>query len=130
MWAALRSVAPKRDPLPESVRTAAREAIATRADAVVAGVVDDTTAAGARRVRFAAPGVRVELGIEVQGSERRLVGRVVPWEGGALAIRQPSTMTVVDIGDDGRFAAVAAAGPTSLVADVPAGAVETEWIVL
>ena len=130
MWAALRNVAPKRDPLPESVRTAAREAFATHAEAVVAEIAEDTSAHGGRRLRFEAPGLRVELRVAVAGSERGLAGRVVPWDGGALTIRQPGVMTPVEPDEDGRFSVVAAAGPVSLVVEFAAGAVETEWIAL
>ena len=102
------------------------------ADAL-AGVRGTATAASPRALTFDALGFTVEVEVESDGGERRIIGQLVPPQAATIEIRHGGGTTTVEADDIGRFAATGiAAGPVSLRCRL-AGAsrtVGTEWLVI
>ena len=138
----LRTLGRRMDPTPPSVTAAARAAFEWRTlDAELAELTYDSwvdarelagvrSSGGPRQLTFEAPGVTVEVEVEVEGGAPRLVGQVVPAHPGTVELRHRAGVTTLTVDDLGRFAARhLPAGPVSLrCTAVAASPVETEWV--
>jgi hypothetical protein len=144
LFAELKTIVTRMDPVPEPVRAAARGSAAWQtidselAELVYDSVVDDELvgmrgSGGSRQLTFHAPGLTVEL--EVDSSDRRLQGQIVPPREAEVEIRHPAGSTTVRSDALGHFGLDRLpAGPVSLRwagGDVAGGTgTTTDWVVL
>jgi hypothetical protein len=141
----LRGAARRFDPLPESVREAARASLTWRTvDAELAALAFDSavepstnarSGGDSRLLTFSAPGFSVEMEVAAMGIRRRLVGQVVPPQGARIEVRHPGGVVIVEADELGRFSAEGvSAGPVCLrcpaAAGTTASAIITEWVLL
>lgn len=129
------------DVVPESVRAAARDAFTWRTiDAELAALsydsfMDDKELAG---VRSGGDAVRMltfeaeQLTVEVEVEHGRLIGQLVPPQGGQVEVRHSGGSMTVEADEVGRFVAEPVPrGPFSLRCHTEtATAIVTDWIVL
>jgi hypothetical protein len=140
MFATLRSVINRADPVPASVVDAARAAYTWRTiDAELAELTADSTMATAgvrstsapRLLTFEGAGVEVEVQVAQTGSTRHLSGQLVPVGPAVITVRWSGGTQETTADDLGRFAiGQVPAGSVSL-AIVRAGAdqpIVTSWI--
>jgi hypothetical protein len=141
----LRTVADQVDPLPSSLKAAARAALSWRTvDAELAELAadsfDDRSTALARGgqaprlLSFEASGATITLEVLVAAGRRHLVGQLDPAQPAEVEVRQPGGTRTVQIDQLGRFVADVSAGPVSLrchVGGTSSGpAVVTDWVVI
>jgi hypothetical protein len=142
----LRAVAYRFDPVPSSLKEAARAAFSWRTvDAELAelafdSVVDERAGAlargeqAARLLSFEAPGVAITLEVVVAGAHRHLRGQFNPPQPAEVEIRHPRGTLTTDADRLGRFTSDVSAGPVSLRcrtgATPPGTSVVTPWITI
>ena len=144
LLATLRVLAARNDPIPRSLRTAARASLqwATLdkelATLVYDSYLDDDDAragvrslGGARQLTFESPQLIVEVEVTVT-AVRRVVGQLVPPYAASVVIRHRDGSAEVEADDLGRFACEQVpAGPFSLRCETESGyPVETDWVVI
>ena len=144
MLAELRILAGRNDPLPPSLRTAARASLRWAAlDKELATLVydsylddDDARAGvrslgGSRQLTFESPQVTVEVEVTVTAI-RRIVGQLVPPGRASVVVRHRDGTVELEADELGRFACEQVpAGPFSLRCAAASGVpVETDWVVI
>jgi len=143
---ALRRVASRVDPVPDSLLRAARETLTwRRVDAELAELLSDSALEDARpalvrgdgaprAVCFEAGELTIELDVLPDGPRRKLVGQLVPAEPAIVEVQSAELRTTVTADSHGRFHAEGiSAGRMRLriTAHVPAGRpIETSWITI
>ena len=140
LLAELREATGQADPLPAESVAAARAAFAWRTlDAELArlaydSLLDDELLSGVRGVgtprllTFEAAHLTVEVEAVAEGSERRLLGQLVPPQPGRVQLRHRGGLETVEADGMGRFAfGGVLPGPVSLRCDPAAGTVCTDW---
>jgi hypothetical protein len=144
VFAELRDLIARTDPVPERLEEAARAAFTWRTiDAELAELMQDSAevddaalalrgpAAGPRLLSFESPRLAIEAEVTVLGPrERRLVGQIVPPLAAALTLEQGGVRLTAQADELGRFAFDrVGAGPVRLRATLPDGGMEvaTPW---
>jgi hypothetical protein len=141
----LRTLVERADPVPERVRRAARQSLASRAaEAELAWLAFDSVAdhagaapdgGGARRLTFAGPDLTVAVAVAAAGGRRHLTGRLVPPAAAEVEVSHPGGTLTVEADASGRFAAAELPpGPVRLRCQLrraqPAPPVVTDWVSL
>jgi|1186.fasta_scaffold07599_2 hypothetical protein len=143
----LRALGRTADPLPERVVFAAQESLSWRTiDAELAeltydSVLDDDRLAlvrghqAGRLLTFSTPALTIEVQVTNNGSDRRLVGQLVPAQAAVLVLRHAGGTSEVEVDADGRFRTEPVpAGPLALSCRLGDGpddpTVQTEWVTL
>lgn len=145
----LRALATRVDPPPELLAEFARAALGWRTlDAELAELTYDSATddslVGAVRGATRAPRlltfhvgevtVEVEVQVMAQGTQRRLIGQLVPMQPARIEIRHSHGVTTAQVDDLGRFSAEGLpAGPISLRCHVGADEariVHTDWLAI
>lgn len=140
----LRAIARRVDPVPEEVEDAARGAYTWRTvDAELAelaydSLLDDDRLAGVRAddaprtLSFEGPTYSVEIEVAEEGSQRRLLGQLVPPVAARIEVRHSGGLLRLGADEVGRFSAAGvAAGPVSLrclVEGVDGPPLDTAWV--
>ena len=144
VFAELRGLVARTDPVPERLQEAARAAFTWRTiDAELAELMQDSAeldagapalrgaATGPRLLSFESPRVAIEAEVTVLGPrERRVVGQIVPAVAATLTLEQGGVRLTVQADEHGRFAFDrVGAGPARLRATLPDGGMEiaTPW---
>ena len=145
--AELRRLAAHREPVPAQLRQAAVDAFSWRdIDAEIAELVYDSLLdadaaslvrgpADQRLVSFAIGGITIDLEVTSVGSERTVMGQIVPPQRATVDIRHPEDTVTVEADDLGRFrSGPVPPGPASLRLRPPpeasGPAIITDWIAL
>jgi hypothetical protein len=142
----LRRAASQSDPPPPTVVEAARSSFTWRTiDAELAALTFDSGvdrpvtalrgSAGPRLMTFSSSGLDIEVEVVNLGSQRQLVGQLVPPQAADIDVRHAAGTTTIQADQLGRFVADAiGSGPVSLrcrLAATPSGPpVVTEWVPL
>jgi hypothetical protein len=142
----LRAFGRRADPVPSEVLFQARGSLAwRRVDAELAellfdSLLSDELAAGVRGpgdgtrlISFEAGDLSIELEISETGSQRRMIGQIVPPQVATIELRSSSQIQEVDSDELGRFGLDRIApGPVSLRCRLVAGdrTIETGWVVV
>lgn len=143
---ALRRVAARADPVPESLLRAGRETLTwRRVDAELAELLRDSALDDARpalvrgegeprAISFAAGELTIELDVLADGPRRRLVGQLVPAQAATIEIQSAALRTTVAADSHGRFHAEGIAVGRirlRLTRNAPAERpIETSWITI
>jgi hypothetical protein len=148
LLAELRALGRLVDPVPERVVFAAKASLSwLTVDAELAELTYDSALderrlevvrghGGARMLTFEAPQLTIEIQVSDAGSERRLVGQLVPAQPAAvLLVRHSGGTTEATTDPDGRFRIEPVpAGPIALSCrlgeDPEPATVQTEWVTL
>jgi hypothetical protein len=140
MFATLRNVIDRADPVPQAVVEAARAAYSWRTiDAELAELTADSALAAAgvrsssapRLLTFEGDGVEVEVEVAQTGSTRRLSGQLVPVGPAQVTVRWPGGSRDAAADQLGRFAIDAVPAGSVSLAVLRAGAehqIVTSWI--
>jgi hypothetical protein len=141
----IRRAAARLDPVPPELIQAATDAFAFRdLDAELAELVFDSLldadpatlvrgSAAHRLVSFQAAGLTIDIEVAGEGSQRQLMGQIIPPGSATVEIRQRDGVSTTEADELGRFSASALrAGPVSLrlrqAAGQPRPAVVTDWL--
>jgi hypothetical protein len=141
----LRAAAQRFDPVPDAVIEAARAAWTWRTiDAELAELTYDSwtedkelagvrgvAATASRMLSFEASGVALELEIDVEGDQRRVLGQIVPAQPGVVEIHHRRGTALVEADAVGRFSAASIAPGLFRLTVRPSGQpreVATAWI--
>lgn len=141
LLAALGDLLAEADPVPPEVQQAARAAFQWRlVDSDLARLVEDSAVspmagvrspAGARLLTFEAGPLTVVVEVAERGTQRRLLGQLVPPGPAAVEVRHAGGALSVPADELGRFTVESLpAGPVSLVCRTPAREppVVTSWV--